>query len=88
MSKVEHMFLVRQHLLFKTACLYLKLTYFIYDSIILFSEKNYKKQAQMVYQNHLLVLRTVEIFCNLILRNHWTWTWKILDYLIGLGLTL
>ena len=82
------MFLVRQHLLFKTACLYLKLTYFIYDSIILFSEKNYKKQAQMVYQNHLLVLRTVEIFCNLILRNHWTWTWKILDYLIGLGLTL
>ena len=31
----------------------------------------------MFYRNHLLALRTVEIFCNLILRNHWTWTRKI-----------
>ena len=37
---------------------------------MLFSEKNYKKQAQMLDQNHLLALHTVEIFCNSILRNH------------------
>ena len=36
---------------------------------LLFSERNYKKQAQMFYQNNLLALHTVEIFCNLILRN-------------------
>ena len=33
-----------------------------------------------------LALHTLEIFCYLILRNHWTWTWKIMDYLIGLRL--
>ena len=27
----------------------------------------------MFYQNHLLALHTVEIFCNWILRNHWTY---------------
>ena len=42
-----------------------------------FPEKNYKKQTQMFYQNHSLVLHheawlhAAEIFCNLILRNHW-----------------
>ena len=29
---------------------------------------NYKKQAQMLYQNHSLILYTVEIFGNSILR--------------------
>ena len=28
--------------------MYLKLTYFLYHNLILFSEKNYKKQAQML----------------------------------------
>ena len=64
------------------------LTNFLHHNLILFSEKNYKKQAQMFYQNYSLALHTVKIFCNLILRNHWTWTWKILDRLTGLGLTL
>ena len=41
----------------------------------------------MFYQNHSLALYTFEIFCNLILRNHWTWTWKISDCLTGFGLT-
>ena len=35
--------------------------------------KNYKKQAQMFYQNHSLALHTVKIFFNLTLSNHWTW---------------
>ena len=47
-------------------CMYLKLTYFLYQNLSLFSEKNYKKQVQMFY--------TIEIFCNLILRNHLAWT--------------
>ena len=42
----------------------------------------------MFYQNHPLALHTAEIFSNLILRNHWTWTRKISDCLTGLGLTL
>ena len=42
----------------------------------------------MFWQNNLLALHAVEIFCNLILRNHWTWTWKISYCLTGLGLTL
>ena len=58
--------------------MYLKLTYF-FVNLILFSEKNYKKQAQMFSQNHSLVLHTVEILCNLILRNYWTWTCKIFE---------
>ena len=62
--------------------------YFLYHNLILFSEKH----AQMFYQKHSLVLHTVEIFCNLTLRNHWisdcpglgitlywTWTRKILE---------
>ena len=40
---------------------------------------------------HLAFL-TVEmvryVFCNLILRNHWAWTWKISDCFTGLVLTL
>ena len=52
--------------------MYLKLTYFLYHNFKLFSEKNYKKQAQ--FFNHSLVLLKVDIFCNLILRNAWTWT--------------
>ena len=31
-------------------CMYLKLTYFLHHNLILFPEKNYKKQAQMFYQ--------------------------------------
>ena len=42
----------------------------------------------MFYQNHSLASPTVEIFCNLILRNHWVWTWKISGCFAGLGLTL
>ena len=41
---------------------YLKLTYFLYQNLTIFSDKNYKKQAQMFHQNHSLVLHTVEIF--------------------------
>ena len=52
----------------------LKLTYFLYHNLILFSGKNCKKQAQMLYQNHSLALHTVEIFCNIILTSHWTLT--------------
>ena len=51
--------------------MYLKLKYFLYHKLKLFSEKNYKKLAQIF--NHSLALLTEEIFCNLILRNHWTW---------------
>ena len=54
--------------------MYLKLTYFLDHSLILFSEKNFKKQAHMFYQSHSLGLHTVQIFCNLILKNHWIWT--------------
>ena len=32
---------------------------------ILFSEKNYKKQAQIFYQIHSLALQTVKVFFNL-----------------------
>ena len=39
-------------------------------NLILLLEKNYKKQTQMFYQNHSLELDTVDIFCNLVLRNH------------------
>ena len=35
--------------------MYLKLTYFLNHNLILFSEKNYQKQAEMFYQNHSLV---------------------------------
>ena len=42
----------------------------IFDNLILFSESNHKKQVQYFYQNYSFVLHTVEIFCNLILRNH------------------
>ena len=42
----------------------------------------------MFYQNHSLALHAITIFCNLILRNNWICSWKILDYLTGLGLTL
>ena len=41
--------------------MYLKLTYFLHPNFILSSEKIYKKQAQMFYQNHSLVLHTIEI---------------------------
>ena len=59
----------------------------LYHNLILFSEKIYKRQVEMFYQNHSLTLHTVETFCNLILRNL-TWTWKISDCFTGLGLTL
>ena len=65
----------------------LKLMYFLYHNLILFSEKNYKKQVQMFYQNNSLGLQTAK-FCSLILRNYRTRTWKILDGLTGIGLTL
>ena len=54
--------------------MYLELTHFLCQNLMLFSEKNYKKQAQMFYQNHSFALHTVETFCNLILRNNWAWT--------------
>ena len=48
--------------------MYLKLSYFLYHNLILFSEKNYKKQTQIFYQNYSTMLYTVDIFCNSILR--------------------
>ena len=45
--------------------MYLQLQYFLHHNLMLFSERSYKNQAQMF---------PVEIFCSLILRNHWTWT--------------
>ena len=66
------------------SCMYLKMTYFLYHSFKLFSEKNYKEQAQSF--NHSLALLTVEIFFNLILGNSWTWTWKICFTWLGLTL--
>ena len=42
--------------------MYLKWTFFFYYNLILFSENNYKNQAQMFYQNdqsHSLALHTV-----------------------------
>ena len=67
--------------------MYLKLT-----NLILFTEKNYKKQSQMSHENHSVeifcVTYSYDKFCNLILRNLWTWTWKISDSLTGFGLTL
>ena len=50
----------------------------------IFRKKKYKKQAQMFYQNHSLALHTLEIFCNLILRNYSTWTWKISNFMLYL----
>ena len=44
----------------------------LYHKLILISEENYRKQAQMFNQNHSLALHTVEIFCNLLLKNYWT----------------
>ena len=54
--------------------MYLKLRYFLYHNLILFPEKKYKNQAQIFYQNYPLALHTAELFCDLILRNYWTWT--------------
>ena len=54
--------------------MYLESTYFLYRNLRIFSEKNYKKQVHIFNHLLLLVLITVEISCNLILRNHWTWT--------------
>ena len=48
----------------------------------------YEKKASTFYQNHPLALHTVEVFCNLIWRNHWFSTWKVSDGLIGIELTL
>ena len=42
----------------------------------------------MLYQIHSLALHTVDLFWNLILKNHWTWTWKMSDFLTGLELTI
>ena len=49
----------------------------------LFSETNYKKQTH-IWFSFYIQLR----YCNLILKNYWTWAWKNSDYLTGLGLTL
>ena len=59
--------------------MYLELKWYRYHYLILFSQKNYKKEAQMFYQNHSLALHTVavDIFCKPIFRNHWTWTWHL-----------
>ena len=69
-------------------CMYLKLTFFLYHNLILFSERIID-QAQMFSQNHSFVLHTIGISCNLTLRNHWTWTFPKLGitlWYIGLGL--
>ena len=80
MRKSEHW--VKQHKLnnmFFENCMYLELTWYRYHYLILFLQKNYKKEAQMFYQNHSLALHTVavDIFCKPIFRNHWTWTWHL-----------
>ena len=67
-------------------CIYSKVRYCPYHNSNLFSEKIDKKETQVFYQNHSLALHTVEIFCNLIFRNHWTWTWNVSDCLTGLNL--
>ena len=56
--------------------MYLKVTLISSYNLILISEKNYKKQAQIFHQKHSLGLafHTVDVLCNLILKNHWTWT--------------
>ena len=63
-----------------------KINIFSLSQFSFFFETNYKKQAQMFYQNHSLALHKIKILRNLILRNHWTW--KIWDCLTGLWLTL
>ena len=69
--------------------MYLKLNWFGLSQSIIFSENNHKKQAHLFDQNNSLALHTLdEILCNLVLRNHWTWTWKISNCLTGLRLVL
>ena len=63
--------------------MYLKFTVFLYHSLKSFSEKNYKKKAQIF--NQLLALLTDEIFCSLFLRNYSTWNRKMLDCFAELG---
>ena len=46
-------------------------------------ETNGKKQTH-IWFSFYIQLR----YCNLILKNYWTWAWKNSDYLTGLGLTL
>ena len=41
--------------------MYLKLSYSFYHNLILFSQKNYKKQAEMFYQNHSLTYFAIEL---------------------------
>ena len=55
----------------------------IFDNLSLFSETNGKKQTH-IWFSFYIQLR----YFNLILKNHWTWTWKKSYYLTGLGLTL
>ena len=48
--------------------MYLKLSYFLCHKLILLLEKNSKKEEQIFYQNHSLMLYIVEIFCSSILK--------------------
>ena len=41
--------------------MYLKFLHFLSHNLILFSEKNYKKQAKMFYQNHSEALHCRDI---------------------------
>ena len=61
--------------------LHLKLMLFFLSWFNFIFRKEYKKQAQMFYQSHSLALHTVEIFCNLILRNVGLGLEKILELL-------
>ena len=62
-----------------------KLIYFLYQFNFIF-RKELLKASTNVWSKSFI--KGVKIFCNLILRNHWIWTWKILDCLTGLRLTL
>ena len=66
--------------------MYLKLTDLSQFNFIC-SKESLKANAN-VSSKWFIALHAAEIFHNFILRNHWTWTWKISDYLTGLVLPL
>ena len=58
---------------------------FFYHNLILFSEKNYEKQAKMFYQNNSLALATYS--WNILQFNFKKSLHLVLDCLIGINLT-
>ena len=61
-------------------CMYLKLSYSLQHNIILFSENNYKKQAQMFYQKcffNSILKKITGLGLEIIIQ--WTGTRKILE---------